>query len=122
MKKSFGASLADGKIKIVPKPWGRETWFALNRRYCGKIIFIRKGRRLSLAYHKVKHETIYVLRGRLSLAVGRHTLRLGPGKACTIAPRVKHRFAAPHGPVTLAEVSTPEVWDVVRLKDDYGRA
>ena len=122
MTKPVDECLANGKIKILPKPWGREIWFALNRRYCGKIIVIRKGRRLSFAYHKVKHETIYVLRGRLSLTAGRRALRLGPGKAFTIAPRVRHRFAAPQGSVTLAEVSTPEVWDVVRLKDDYGRA
>lgn len=122
MKKITNESLPNRQVKIVPKPWGRETWFALNRRYCGKIIVIRKGHRLSFAYHKFKHETIYILRGRLSLTLGQRTLRLGPGKACTIAPRVKHRFAAPWGRVTLAEVSTPEVWDVVRLKDDYNRA
>ncbi len=115
-------SLAHRKIKIVPKPWGREIWFALNPRYCGKIISIRKGHRLSLAYHKIKHETIYVLQGRLSLMAGKRRLLLGPGKVFTITPRMIHRFAAPQGNVTLVEVSTPEVWDVVRLTDDYGRA
>ena len=87
----------------------------------GKILIINKGHRLSKQYHKVKHETIYVLKGRLSLELNGRKRLAGPGSAFPIPPRAVHRFAAPDGRVTLLEVSTPELWDVVRLSDDYGR-
>lgn len=109
------------KTKIVPKPWGHELWFAQAKRYCGKILVINKGKRLSLQYHRQKHESLFVLRGTLSLRLGKTNQTLGPGAAFTIPPKTIHRFAAPKGRVTLIEVSTPEVWDVVRLQDDYGR-
>lgn len=108
-------------MKTVDKPWGGEVWFAHNKKYVGKVLTINKGHRLSLQYHKVKHETIYVLRGRLALEVGGKRRTLAPGQAAEIPTKAVHRFSAPHGRVTLLEVSTPEVWDVVRLSDDYGR-
>lgn len=108
-------------IKVVPKPWGHEIWYAQAKRYVGKILVINKGGRLSRQYHKTKHETIYVLKGRLRLELGKKTTLCKPGTAGIIPPKTIHRFSAPYGPVTLLEVSTPEVWDVVRLEDDYGR-
>lgn len=109
-------------MKKVEKPWGHEIWFARHKKYVGKILVIDKGHRLSRQYHRVKHETIYVLRGRLLLELGRRSKELSPGKAFAVAPGTVHRFAAPRGRVTLLEVSTPEVTDIVRLSDDYGRA
>ena len=109
------------KPKRVPKPWGHELWWAQAERYVGKLLVIEKGKRLSLQYHKKKHETIFTLRGRLKLRLGARTRVLGPGTAVPIPPLTVHRFEAPFGRVTLLEVSTPEVWDVVRLQDDFGR-
>ncbi len=109
------------KIKRVPKPWGYELWYAQTRRYVGKILVINRGHRLSRQYHRVKHETIYILKGRMRLELGGRTRMLGPGNAVTIPPRTIHRFAAPTDRVTALEVSTPEVHDVVRLEDDYKR-
>jgi len=111
----------NGKIERVPKPWGHEMIFARAKKYVGKILVIKKGHRLSLQYHKLKHESLLVLRGRLSLRLGRKNRIVGPGVAFTIPPKTVHRFEAPKGRVTLIEVSTPELWDVVRLQDDYGR-
>ena len=109
------------RVKIVKKPWGRELWYAQAPKYVGKILTIEKGRRLSLQYHRFKHETIYILNGWLALELnGRRSLRKA-GSAFTIAPKSIHRFSAPRGRVTLLEVSTPELADVVRLADDYGR-
>lgn len=108
-------------VKRIPKPWGHEVWYARAKRYVGKIIVINKGQRLSRQFHKTKHETVYVLKGRLRLQLGRKTSVRRPGFAATIPPKTIHRFSAPYGPVTLLEVSTPEVFDVVRLEDDYGR-
>ena len=109
-------------VKVVRKPWGREVWYAQNPRYVGKILSIRKGHRLSLQYHKVKHETLYALKGRFLLQLGKRRRVVRPGAAFIIPPGTVHRFEARFGPVTLLEVSTPEVWDVVRLADDYDRA
>lgn len=109
-------------MKRVDKPWGHEVWFARHKKYVGKILVIEKGHRLSRQYHRVKHETLYVLRGRLALELGSHRRTLGPGQAFAVPPGTVHRFAAPRGRVTLLEVSTPELSDIVRLCDDYGRA
>ncbi|MBI3288715.1 MAG: cupin domain-containing protein [Elusimicrobia bacterium] len=113
--------MKNGPAETVPKPWGRELIFAKAPKYVGKILVIEKGHRLSLQYHRKKHESLYVLRGRLGLRLGRTTRIVGPGSAFSIPPGTIHRFEAPKGRVTLIEVSTPEIWDVVRLKDDYGR-
>lgn len=110
-----------GRVERVHKPWGHEMIFARAKKYVGKILVIEKGHRLSLQFHRHKHESLMVLRGRLKLLLGKKTKTVGPGTAFTIAPKTIHRFEANKGRVTLIEVSTPELWDVVRLQDDYGR-
>jgi quercetin dioxygenase-like cupin family protein len=111
------------KTVKVKKPWGHELIFALApRKYAGKLLVIEKGRRLSLQYHRRKHESLYVLEGKLTLKLGKKTRVAGPGNAFTIVPGTVHRFESNHGRVTLVEVSTTELDDVVRLQDDYGRS
>ena len=111
-------------MKHVDKPWGHEVWFAQTERYVGKILVIEAGKRLSLQYHRVKDESIYVQEGKLRLTLERdgelEVEDLGPGEACHIPPGTRHRFEALERCV-LCEVSTPEVDDVVRLEDDFGR-
>jgi len=109
------------KIKRVKKPWGCEIWYAQSQHYLGKIIVIEKGKRLSLQYHKKKHETAYALRGRWVLRLGNKRHVMTPGRAMAIPPGTVHRFESPFGRATLLEVSTPQADDVVRLQDDYGR-
>jgi|TARA_R100000027_G_scaffold40750_2_gene30319 mannose-6-phosphate isomerase-like protein (cupin superfamily) len=113
----------------VMKPWGHEIRFAENDKYLGKILYIKQGHRLSRQYHELKDETIFVERGTLILELGspdvssfeRKTLRYG--ERFRILPGIIHRFCAPEdSSVTLIEVSTPEINDVVRLEDDYKRA
>ena len=111
----------------VEKPWGYEVWFAVNDRYAGKILHINPGGQLSLQYHERKDETLFVLSGQLELELedglgGLAVQSLRPGESQRILPRRKHRMAATSGPVELCEVSTPELDDVVRLEDRYGRA
>ena len=112
-------------IRRVEKPWGHEIIYAHTERYAGKILFIRGGERLSLQYHRRKEETIYLLSGSLDLEVeidGKLTTRrLTPGEAWHLAPGVRHRMIA-ETDCHVAEVSTPELDDVVRLEDAYGRA
>ena len=109
----------------VAKPWGSELIWALTDRYCGKLITIETGRRLSLQYHEQKVESLLVLSGRLRLhledASGTMTQReLGPGEASHVPVGRRHRFEAIER-VELVEVSTPELDDVVRVEDDFGR-
>jgi len=109
----------------VDKPWGHELIWVLTDRYCGKVIVIETGRRLSLQYHERKDESIYVLSGRLRLHLeddaGTMTVReLGPGDSARVPVGRRHRFEAAER-VELIEVSTPEVDDVIRVEDDFGR-
>jgi mannose-6-phosphate isomerase len=111
--------------RVVPKPWGQEVIFAENERYAGKLLHIDAGHRLSLQYHERKDETIYVLEGEMVLTVevdgALRELTLHPGDSHRIRPGVRHRMSAER-PCTILEVSTPELDDVVRLEDAYGRA
>ena len=113
-------------ITRVEKPWGHEEIWAQTPDYVGKILVIRAGHRLSLQHHVQKEETIRVASGELALeledAQGQLvTHRLGPGDVVHIAPGRRHRMAAITD-VALYEVSTPQLGDVVRHEDDYGRA
>lgn len=111
------------KAKRIPKPWGHELLIALAPgKYAGKMLVIDKGGRLSLQYHRRKLESLFVLKGRLTLRLGKKTMTAGPGTAFTVPVGTVHRFEARHGRVTLIEVSTTELDDVVRLEDDYGRS
>ncbi len=112
--------------KRVEKPWGFEVWFVVTDRYAGKILHIDAGEQLSLQYHERKDEAIWVLTGELELelddADGNLVVhRLQPGESQRILPHQRHRMRAVTQPVELCEVSTPELDDVVRLRDRYGR-
>jgi mannose-6-phosphate isomerase len=109
----------------VPKPWGHELIWAHTDRYVGKVLVIEAGKRLSLQRHEVKDESIYVLSGRLRLLLEDdagevRTEELGPGDHRRVETGRIHRYEAIER-VELMEVSTPELDDVVRLEDDYGR-
>ncbi len=110
----------------VDKPWGNELIWAHTDRYVGKIITIDPGKRLSLQYHELKDESLIVLEGTLRLHLegddGEIRLHdLEPGENSRIPVGKKHRFEALDKQVRLVEVSTPEIDDVVRLSDDFGR-
>jgi mannose-6-phosphate isomerase len=112
-------------VQRVPKPWGYELIFARTGRYAGKILHVNRGECLSLQYHEMKEETLFVVRGELKLTIefdGEHReLMLRSGQAFHIPPRLIHRMEAVED-TDVAEVSTPELDDVVRLEDRYGRA
>ncbi len=115
---------------VINYPWGYELHWARTARYVGKILHVASGRPLSLQYHHLKDETIYVLRGRLRFELGSGgrlfegviaTRELSAGEAVHIAPKTIHRMTALEDSDVL-EISTPHLDDVVRVKDDYGRA
>ena len=110
----------------VDKPWGYELRWAITDRYLGKIIHVDAGHQLSLQYHVQKDESLFVMSGELDLVLEDdagvvQTHRLGPGMSARVRPGRRHRFVAVSD-VDLCEVSSPEIDDVVRLEDAYGRA
>lgn len=109
----------------VEKPWGHEEIWAETTRYVGKTLVVRAGHRLSLQHHVVKDETIRIASGTLGLTMedaqgALLELTLGPGQAVRIPPGRRHRMLAITD-VEIIEVSTPELDDIVRHEDDYGR-
>ena len=110
----------------VDKPWGYELIWAHTDRYVGKLLHIDEGHSLSLQYHRQKDETIFIQAGRMLFEHFRDgeaptRTELGPGDAFHITPGLRHRMTA-LAPCDVLEASTPELDDVVRLEDRYGRA
>jgi mannose-6-phosphate isomerase-like protein (cupin superfamily) len=117
--------MEEGLKREVSKPWGSELWFARTDRYAGKILRVRAGCRLSVQYHEEKDETSYVLSGRVIVSQGDSADRLiarelGPGESWRIQPLVVHTLEAVED-AEIIEVSTPQLEDVIRLVDRYGR-
>jgi mannose-6-phosphate isomerase len=104
----------------VDKPWGYELRWAITDRYLGKILHINRGEALSLQYHELKDECLLVSKGILDLELNGEIHRLQPGETAHITPGTRHRMTAVED-CDIFEVSTPEVHDVVRLEDRYGR-
>jgi len=109
----------------VDKPWGYELVWAKTDRYVGKIIHVNAGHALSLQYHRVKTETVYLMSGRVVYEIQEgeelRQLDLNPGDRLHIPAGTVHRVTAVED-ADIFEVSTPELDDVVRLEDRYGRA
>ena len=111
---------------IVEKPWGYEIRWAVTDRYLGKILHVKRGEALSLQYHERKDEWLLVVKGCVDVELGLDgdelkTHRMREGDSVHLAPLTRHRLTAVED-TDIYEVSTPEVDDVVRLEDRYGRA
>lgn len=114
------------KPAIKLKPWGKEVWFAQTDNFAGKVLYLNKGHRYSLQYHEYKTETQYVFAGQIKFLIGPSednlkTLILNPGDKIDVTPLQVHRAEAIEDSI-IFEVSTPELTDVVKLADDYGRS
>ncbi len=117
--------LDPGRTRRVEKPWGYEIWYALTEDYAGKILHVDQGHRLSLQLHERKDESCYLLAGRVLLIKGPTADELtertiGPGETWRNRPGDVHTIEALEDSDVL-EVSTPQLDDVVRLQDHYGR-
>lgn len=113
------------KITRVEKPWGYELIWAKTKDYVGKILHINKGHQLSLQFHKIKEETIFISTGKMLFLIedeqGKmQEVTMLPGDAHHVAVGRKHRMIALED-TDVFEVSTPHLDDVVRLEDGYGR-
>lgn len=114
-----------GTAARFSKPWGSELWFAHTDRYAGKILRVRAGCRLSVQLHEEKDETSYVLSGRVIVSQGDSAdqlcaRELGPGESWRNQPRLVHTLEAVED-AEIIEVSTPQLEDIIRLEDMYGR-
>jgi mannose-6-phosphate isomerase len=110
----------------VDKPWGYELRWAITDRYLGKVLHLNKGEALSLQYHRLKDECQYVINGEIEMELGGDdgaltTHRMRAGDTIHLTPGTRHRLTAVEA-ADIFEVSTPEIDDVVRLEDRYGRA
>ncbi len=111
---------ASEAVVRTEKPWGHEELGHVGR-YAAKLLFIRQGERLSLQYHEQKDETLFVHRGRPEITIDATTRVYEEGEIVRVPAGTVHRIAAPFGDVEIFEASTPELDDIVRLEDDYGR-
>ena len=113
-------------VRRVDKPWGYELIWALTDTYCGKVLFVKAGQALSLQFHREKDESWLVKAGRAKLELGSagdavlSKEVIGPGASFHFHPGTVHRVTAIED-TTILEVSTPQLDDVVRLEDAYGR-
>jgi mannose-6-phosphate isomerase-like protein (cupin superfamily) len=114
------------EVQKVEKPWGHELIWARTDVYVGKVLFVKAGHSLSLQFHREKDESWLVQSGRAKLELGEageSILKeevIGAGAAFHYAPGTVHRVTAIED-TTILEVSTPQLDDVVRLEDAYGR-
>jgi quercetin dioxygenase-like cupin family protein len=109
-------------MKRIEKPWGYEIIWAETNDYVAKVLHINKGHRLSKQYHEIKEETVYIVEGNLYNIDDKENIqKFLPGESFHVFPNQVHRFCANDSSVTLVEVSTPHLNDVVRMEDDYSR-
>jgi mannose-6-phosphate isomerase-like protein (cupin superfamily) len=126
MPKKKDTKPASGRVDVVTvrKPWGHETIWASSDRYVGKILHINAGQELSVQYHNKKDETVHLLSGEIVYRVKTDELledmHLRVGESFRITPGTVHQMVALTD-CDVLEVSTPELDDVVRLSDKYGR-
>jgi mannose-6-phosphate isomerase-like protein (cupin superfamily) len=113
-------------VRRVEKPWGYELIFAHTDHYVGKILHVDAGHALSLQYHEIKDETLFLTEGEVELIVEENgamvSTVLRGGDSYRITANTRHRMVAGENGCDIIEVSTPELDDVVRLEDRYGRA
>ncbi|MDA1169197.1 MAG: cupin domain-containing protein [bacterium] len=97
MKTTKKASIQKSKIQVVPKGWGKELWVHNDEKYCGKILVLKKGKRCSLHFHVLKHETFYISKGLVQMELidkdgAKKTFVMKPGDALEITQGLMHRF------------------------------
>jgi len=109
--------------EVIEKPWGREHILVHNDKYVIKRIIVDPHQRLSQQFHKEKHETMMIEKGQGYISLRyEDKVVVKPGDIFEIEPLVCHRVSTDNESLSILEVSTPELFDVVRLEDDYGRA
>jgi mannose-6-phosphate isomerase len=117
--------MAIGTIQKVEKPWGYELIWAKTKDYVGKVLHINQGHKLSLQFHNIKEETIFIAKGKMLFVFENdqgvlEEILMNAGECHHIPPGKKHRMIGVED-CDIFEVSTPHLDDIVRLEDNYGR-
>tara|TARA_B100000035_G_C21030150_1_gene568003 strand:+ start:724 stop:1065 length:342 start_codon:yes stop_codon:yes gene_type:complete len=111
--------------KLIKKPWGNEEIIEINKKFMFKKLFMRKNHQCSLQYHRVKKESVFVIKGKLKVIIKKNKKTINKiltkGENILIKPKTIHRMRAITDCIYL-EASTPEINDVVRIEDDYKRS
>lgn len=84
---------------ILQKGWGYEKWITNSEKYCGKLLFFRKGKKCSWHYHNVKDEVFYVQSGKIQLTFGitnvkddANTIILEQGSSFHVPAGLRHQM------------------------------
>lgn len=112
-------------MQIIQKPWGEEMWITSNEHYVFRILHIKKGASVSLQYHRKKVETLYIEKGSAEYTIQRpgelrQVCLIRAGDILEHQPYEIHREKALED-MKIIEISTPEIDDIIRLEDEYGR-
>jgi mannose-6-phosphate isomerase-like protein (cupin superfamily) len=122
VKEALYSGVAGKVVPIVQKKlWGGEVWLIYNSKYALKILYISQGQRLSLQRHKEKVETWSILAGEPEIVLGEQIIQAKVGEVYHVPAGTAHRLSAVKGDVEILEVSSPELWDLERIEDDYNR-
>jgi mannose-6-phosphate isomerase len=108
----------------VDKAWGYETTFGVTPKIALKQVTVRPNEALSRQVHIQKDEIYLVIEGQGRLELGPEAEiihELGIGDVVRVPPGVIHRLLAGDEGVVIIEASTPELTDIIRLDDRYGR-
>ncbi len=121
LEAKHNGELGKVQVNIQKKKWGGEAWLVYTDKYALKILYVNKGSRLSLQKHNKKQETWHILKGNPEMVLGEEVLVGNIGDVIHIPTGTVHRLSAPTNDVEVLEVSTPELDDLVRIEDDFGR-
>jgi mannose-6-phosphate isomerase-like protein (cupin superfamily) len=85
-----------------------EYWIANEAKagYCGKFLFVFDGQACPLHWHRHKHETFFIVRGKVEMSFDGSMRTMVAGDCLAVAPRIRHGFTG-KGPALLLEVSKP---------------
>ena len=85
-----------------------EYWIAneVEAGYCGKYLFVFDGQTCPTHSHREKHETFFIVKGRVTMHYGDRVFEMGPGEVLPVNQCAAHSFTG-KGPALLLEVSKP---------------
>lgn len=106
------------------KSWGSEIIWTLTDHYMAKTIEIDPFRVTDLLVYEKKEKSIIVIVGTLSLALGKccnedelNYYDCPEGWSIYIDPGHMHRYGATNKPVSIIEVSSPEIDEAVIIRE-----
>lgn len=112
------------KTLTVKKPWGQFDQFTHNEVSTVKILSVNSNSSLSLQYHNDRTEFWRVISGHPVITIGETKKSANPGEEFIIEKLEPHQLEAKDDDVQVLEIAFGNFneEDIVRIKDQYGRA